>query len=355
MKESENLWNEDELLAQLEDMQDQIDSLLKEKDDLTREAKEKDKQLQDQEHMSSSERSKLQSALQQAQKKMQEQSEQIVKLSEADLILKDNERLKEENARLQSEKEKSKKEAVRVEEACEARLQRKDWLMQKKRQEIDVEKAELKRKEAIADTMIRDSERLIDERVETRALKIRKECDESNDRIVTMLVNSHKREKHALMLKMVMTGICAMIATVMTVLLSETYKEALKAAGLQIRDVITLCWTKLSDMADMAAGISKMISVPMIRTVVYWIIRVGIKGLCLIAAAAGIYHLIVQIRKSASVNKIWPICLMFGSIICITAFFSEFLQRISPVNIIYADMLLWAACSMGWIFTEPHL
>jgi len=352
MKGSENLWNEDELLAQLEEMQDQIDSLLKEKDDLTREAKEKDKQLQDQEQMSSSERSKLQSALQQAQKKMQEQSEQIVKLSEADLILKDNEKLKEENAKLQSAKEKSEKEAARVEEACEARLQRKDWLMQKKRQEVEAEKAAVKRKEEMADQLIRDMERLIDERVESKELKIRKECDESNDRIVTMLVNSHKREKHALMLQMVMTGICAMIATVMTVLLSEAYKAALKAAGLQIRDVITLCWTKLSDMADTAAGISKMIPVPMIRTVVYWAIRGGIKGLCLIAAAAGIFYLIMQIRKSASVNKIWPICLMFGSIICITAFFSESLQRISPVNIIYVDMLLWAAGSMGWILIK---
>ncbi len=57
----------------------------------------------------------------------------ISALCEADLILKDNERLKEENARLQSEKEKSEKEAIRMEEACEARLQRKDWLMQKKR------------------------------------------------------------------------------------------------------------------------------------------------------------------------------------------------------------------------------
>ena len=33
MKESESLWNEDELLVQLEEMQDQIDSLLKEKDE----------------------------------------------------------------------------------------------------------------------------------------------------------------------------------------------------------------------------------------------------------------------------------------------------------------------------------
>ena len=73
------------------------------------------------------------------------------------------------------------------------------------------------------------------------------------------------------------------------------------------------------------------------------------------AALAGIFYLIMQIRKLASVNKIWPICLMFGSIICITAFFSEFLQRISPVNIIYADILLWLVSSMGWIFIEPHL
>ena len=108
----------------------------------------------------------------------------------------------------------------------------------------------------------------------------------------------------------------------------------------------------LSEMTEAAAGFSKMIPVPMIRTVVYWIIRVGIKGLCFVAAAAGIFHLFMRIRKSASINKSWPICLMFGSIICITAFFSEFLQRISPVNMIYVDMLLWAVSSMAWILIK---
>ena len=45
MTGSENLWSEDELLTQLEEMQDEIDSLKKEKEGLARELEEKDSRI----------------------------------------------------------------------------------------------------------------------------------------------------------------------------------------------------------------------------------------------------------------------------------------------------------------------
>ena len=96
MNVSENLWSEDELLEQLEQMQDQIEKLQAEKEEIIRyrSAAEKWHMAQEQKH--SSEILALQSALQQAQSKLQEQSDQIVKLNSADLILKENEQLKQE-------------------------------------------------------------------------------------------------------------------------------------------------------------------------------------------------------------------------------------------------------------------
>ena len=346
MKESESLWNEDELLAQLEEMQDQIDSLRLEKDELRREIEEKDNQLQEQ--MSSSERSKLQSALQQVQKKMQEQSEQIVKLSEADLILKDNERLKEENARLQSEKEKSKKEAARVEEACEARLQRKDWLMQKKRQEIDVEKAELKRKEAIADTIIRDTELLIQAKVDIREAIIR---DDYSRRQQSNLENARekwKAERKSLLRWGTAVSLYAMIVTVLLCFQSEAYRTALTGALRQAGHVIAAGCRMLLGLPEAAAGFSTQIPVPFLKTIVYWVVTIIIAGICIAAILSITIFLFRKIRDDLTLATVWPVFLTLGGITTMATVFGNRFQEICPINMIYAGMVIWIVSSICW-------
>lgn len=124
MKGSEDLWNEEDLLTQMEEMQDQIEQLQQEKESLQRKVTERTDLYSQLERSSLSEILKLRSALQQAQKKLQEQSDQIVRLSGADLILQDNERLKEENRRLQSEKDETEKRVAREAEAAKAKAQR---------------------------------------------------------------------------------------------------------------------------------------------------------------------------------------------------------------------------------------
>ena len=96
MNVSENLWNEDELLEQLEQMQDQIEKLQAENEEIITYRREAEIWHMEQEQKLSSEISALQLTLQQAQNKLQEQSAQIVRLNNADLILKENEKLQKE-------------------------------------------------------------------------------------------------------------------------------------------------------------------------------------------------------------------------------------------------------------------
>lgn len=348
MKGSENLWNEDELLAQLEEMQDQIDSLLKEKDDLTREVKEKGEQLQDQEQMSSSERSKLQSALQQAQKKMQEQSEQIVKLSEADLVLKDNEKLKEENAKLQSAKEKSEKEAARMEEACEARLQRKDWLMQKKRQEVEAAKAELKRKEEMADTMIRDTELLIQAKVDIREAIIRDDYSRRQQRNLEDAREKWNAERKSLVRWGTAVSLYAMIVTIMVCFQSEAYRTALNGVLRQTGHVITAGCIMLVGLGEAAAGFSTRIPIPFLKTIVYWVVLVIIAGICIAVILSITIFLFRKNRGNLTLAILWPVFLALGGITTITAVFGNILQEICPINMIYVGIVLWIIGSICW-------
>ena len=165
MTESRNLWNEDELLSQLEEAQDYIEQLQDDNGNLSRAFEIKKQELTELKQTSSSEISKLQSALQQAQKKIQEQRDQIVKLNGADLILKDNEKLKSENARivnenakLVSENDRIMKEAARVVEADKAQLQKKETELQVQINAAMEAEARAREKEANIDDIIKSRE-----------------------------------------------------------------------------------------------------------------------------------------------------------------------------------------------------
>ena len=161
--ELKSLWNEDELLTQLEEAQDQIDQLQGRVDGLTQVINKKNEQITELRRENSSETSKMQSVLQQARKKIQEQSDQIVKLNGADLILKDNEKLKSENARIVNEKlvsenDRIMKEAARVVEADKAQLQKKGTELQVQINAAMEAEARAREKEANIDDIIKSRE-----------------------------------------------------------------------------------------------------------------------------------------------------------------------------------------------------
>lgn len=95
MQGSENLWNEDQLLVEMEKMQDQIDLLHGEKDQWRQEA------LQGQQTIS-----ELSLQVSILKSELQKRSEKIEKLTGAYLVLEENKQLKKENRELILQAEK---------------------------------------------------------------------------------------------------------------------------------------------------------------------------------------------------------------------------------------------------------
>ena len=205
MTESRNLWNEDELLSQLEEAQDYIEQLQDDNGNLSRAFEIKKQELTELKQTSSSEISKLQSALQQAQKKIQEQRDQIVKLNGADLILKDNEKLKSENkrivnenAKLVSENDRVMKEAALAVEAGKLQIQKKEEELQVQINAAREAETRASEKESTVDAIIKSREHLV--RMETAAQMIETEfrcrieterrCQKESDR----RLNDYRRE-----------------------------------------------------------------------------------------------------------------------------------------------------------------
>ena len=279
MKESEALWNEDELLAQMEQMQDQIDQLGREKARLIRELAEKDTRMEELEQTNSSEISKLQSALQQAQRKLQEQSAQIVKQSGADLILHDNEKLKEENRRLINEKEQSAREAVRMEEACNRRLQKKDEKVLMKCRELEEARARVRQKEVKADELIRDRERLIFERVDTREKKIREESARDYNHLLKIARDGWTADKKTMLRRLTITGLYSMFLSGVLSVRSGANVFILQALA-KIAGSLRAGGIWLFGLAYRAATLSNIIPVPLLSTIIHWGILIIIIGGC---------------------------------------------------------------------------
>ena len=220
MTESRNLWNEDELLSQLEEAQDYIEQLQDDNGNLSRAFEIKKQELTKLKQTSSSEISKLQSALQQAQKKIQEQRDQIVKLNGADLILKDNEKLKSENdrlanenvklvnknAKLVSENDRIIKEAAHAEDAAKSKYQKRT---------LAAREAEMAahRKEKEADDLIRGNDYVINTIVSSKE----KEIKEKTKKYYLDLMHSYEEKWAAgnkvLTRKLILTGLYAMTIT----------------------------------------------------------------------------------------------------------------------------------------------
>ena len=267
MKGSEDLWNGEDLLTQMEEMQDQIEQLQQEKESLQGKVTERTDLYSLLERSSLSEISKLQSALQQAQKKLQEQSDQIVRLSGADLILQDNERLKEENRRLQSEKDETEKRVAREAEAAKAKAQRQEEA--------------LKRREAVAEQKQQEARKAVeavDIIVKAEVVKERERLKKHYDEVYGRYAEGHERE-HKKILEGWRTKACFScycIIWIMAVLSSQSplfaadCKEAWKN-GLKF---LSGAWQQFPVLAEFASGWTVMIPwIPVercIRFLVYW-------------------------------------------------------------------------------------
>ena len=165
MNVSENLWSEDELLEQMEEMQDHIERLQRDNMDFLNNLQKAEKRNTEMEQKHLSEISALQSTLQQAQSKLQEQSAQIVRLNSADLILKENEQLKQEV-------KGARATIIHYENAFQKRMQN----LEKKEADIAAEKRRVRK-------MKEDESELINEKAEEIAnpkiLTVKRKCEDA--------------------------------------------------------------------------------------------------------------------------------------------------------------------------------
>ena len=317
-KESENLWNEDELLTQLEQAQDQIDQLQDDLDSLSRMIDEKNEQLFQQRQTSSSEISKLQSALQQAQNKIQEQSDQIVKLNGADLILRDNAKLKNENDRLMSENNRIMKEAAHAEEAAKLRLQEKDKELQHRI--TAAQKAEATAWERFART----------------------DCRWEYERSLSASQTKWNAERNDLLRSFDTVCIYALLLTVLLVFVSDGYLASIKATGVQAWWLISHGWLLLFKIAGIVSGISTWIPVPILSGIIHWILLIVVIYAGILAVLAVIIFVIrwiCQILQSAFTGG--EMLLILSVIIAITVFLAAWIPALSLINIFYADLIIW--------------
>ena len=356
MKGSETLWNEDELLTQMEQMQDQIDQMGREKDELVRVIGEKDTLLEELEQTNSSEISKLQLALQQAQRKLQEQSEQIVTLSGADVILQDNERLKDENARLQKEIDRSEREADRAKEACKARLQKKDDDLRQKIQDAEKKEAQARSREQQADNLIRDREHLISNKVSAETDRISRQLAGQYSRLIDLLRKDFFRREQAAEKRQIITSIYALALAVIIACRSGPYMKTLTDTVMQIRSGILFCWGAFYRLAGKATGISEKIPVPFLSEIIHWaIFAIVIVIICFIIL--GLIIIVTRLiwRRFHHQLKLWQVVLWASGIIAVSACFGGRMQTLWAINIVYCDLCLWAvACMCSFVYGKKR-
>lgn len=352
MSVSESLWNEDELLTQMEQMQDQIEDLEQERQELKEELEGKNALLEEQEQANSSEILQLQSALQQALKKVQEQSEQIVKMNGADLILQDNEKLKRENVRLHQEKERSEKEAARVEEACKKRLQKKEDDLKDKYHKAEEREMQAKKKELQADDLVRNRQRLIDQEVEAARNRISQESARKCSRLINELRQSFIRKEKTLNKRMTWISLYAFGLSIVLACRSGPYLQVLIGTGDQIWSWSLLLWKMVCRIAEIGAGISDMLPVPVIAD----IFRKTIYALLIFMICAVLFMLLLITagwihRQIKQYLQIWWILLWMNVIIVLTVCLGRRIYLFTPVNAIWLGVLsgiIICVCDIGY-------
>ena len=301
MKGSENLWNEEDLLTQMEQMQDQIEQLQQDKEDLQKTISAREEHLSQQERQSSSEISKLQSALQQAQKKLREQSEQIVRQSEADLILQDSERLKEENGKLRSENEEIRRKAAREAEADKAQIREQEMELCRKQKILNGRERVVKNKEQELAAEISRQKETIRKKVDEKVQFIRRISDAELLEKQRELSKEYDQKERKIRIRMIAAIIYGVVMTALLVV-QLPVPGKLKEPWSILAGWLATAWNMLKGFADRLALNSLRIpgNVPhhLLYLVFYWGIIGILPVISAVVIALTIHWKVTKGRKS---------------------------------------------------------
>ena len=327
MQESENLWNEEQLLIEMEKMQDQIDLLHGEKDQWRQET------LRGQQTIS-----ELSSQVSLLKSELQKKSEKIEKLTGAEMVLEENNQLKKENRELILKAEKAVKEADTMARSCKQEISQKESDLREKMMQAQADISAARQKEAEIDSLIKDGVR--------RQTSWLKEEYESRNMAIQIKANRRNKEfRDSCFILFTLTGLYGLLITLFTALESETVCKDMHQFARGLRNGLIIFVTAVHKMALLTANLTDGIP--------YIAIRVLLYGLLYIIITAAIYGILV-IMISIPVKKYMRFFLkkqadeftLFLLMACIATpvFFANEIKTVMSLNLAIVMLILFSGC-----------
>ena len=104
----------------------------------------------------------------------------------------------------------------------------------------------------------------------------------------------------------------------------------------------------LLGLAKAVAGIISGIQVPILKVILHWAILIMVIVICCLSILLVLYFLLRKIWNVFIKKMRWPVFLILGAIMTMTVLFGEHIQKICPINAVYADLILWLIGCACW-------
>ena len=327
MTGSGGLWNEDQLLTEMEKMQDQIDSLMGEKDGCKQEALQRQQTI-----------SELSSQVSLLKNELQKKAEKIEKLNGADLVLAENEKLKKMNRDLILKEEGTRKEAEALVRNCKDEYSRKEERLKIREGKLETQIVSVSEKEKELDQLIRQEARNRTSSLQRRFEKETREMKRAYDR-------NFRRMRTIYGLLFGLACIYGIMVTILTAYKSEVIcmDANLFVTGIGKSGIAFV--SGVNGIAAFFAGIAAFIPFravgALLYGLIYALVTLGIYGgLILLIGFPVIRYLRFFFEKQADELS------LFMVLLCITypVFFGEEIKRMVSMNLVTVMLLLTVGC-----------
>lgn len=330
MTESEQLWNVEELVSQLELIQKENDNL-----------QEENNKLKTQNRTLSSEKLELQSAVRELTRELQIKSEKIVRQSKSDLIEKENEKLKERDRQRENElseiRRKSEEEITAVKEDYEEKNN--DLIRQKEKYKSSKAELDIKIKEQ-DDIIVRGATSMFNKYKVTLEKEHRGRIKKSDAKYKAMIA--------AIQSELWSTVLYAVIITLFMAAKSECFTENLINFFKEIAKVIKSLATSALSAGMWCARAANEVEVYVLQQILHYMIILiimtlicGVPGL--IIYFAGKKYIEWYKEEIADHISMWVAVI----VLAITIFFAEDISSILSFNLIWLNIIVHLIYSAG--------
>ena len=330
MTESEQLWNVEELVSQMELIQKENDNLL-----------EENNKLKTQNRTLSSEKLELQSAVRELTRELQIKSEKIVRQSKSDLIEKENEKLKERDRQRENElseiRRKSEEEITAVKEDYE-----------EKNNDLIRQKEKYKSSKAELDIKIREQDDIIVRGATSMFNKYKVTLEKEHKARIKKSDAKYRAMIAAIQSELWSTVLYAVVITLFMAAKSECFTENLTDFFIGIAKVIKSLATSAFSAGMWCARAANEVEVYVMQQILHYMIIViimtlicGVPGL--IIYFAGRKYIKWYKEEIADHISMWVAVI----VLAITIFFAEDISSILSINLIWLNIIVHLIYSAG--------